>query len=390
MNNFTSTNGTRRIPLGETNANQLSLSQTGNFVQKPSVAASVVTEKDFYLAHKDKWGHKKEKSAEDLESNSGDLKHGLENSPEDTEVDLIDDAVLQGDKPLHNAQESLQKNRNLQDDHNQDPSLIENGGAGWDKNGLVQITPKDSLTSRNQLLESLKKRVRDNAHTSADGVRRKLTTTEFLRKKSGKNGADPSIAEYQGETHSLQLENPVYHAKNKHIATPITKSRRSIGGASLVNPMFTKILPIQSTVQNIGGKPTLTTVSDKETTNGELKKVTAVKNTTSGNTTALRGVSATGASNASGSAKNSTAMNLKVWQTNWRNIMKRETVIYFDIQETVTLGGAQDLKEKEAAKALLTIETLKLGYYSLGAAVSKFFDREVTIVITKTCLKATS
>ncbi|KAL6946358.1 hypothetical protein ACO0RG_000505 [Hanseniaspora osmophila] len=387
MNNFASTGSTRRIPLGETNANQLSLSQTGSLSQKANLAASTVTKKHNYQFFKDNWEHTKAKPVADPQSNSRDSEHGLANMQEDTEVDVTDAAAENGDGPLHDAPEALQQNQNFQKGDEHDASLLACGVVGQDKNSLVQITPKDSTSYRKRLSESLDRQTHNNACALEEGARRKLTTAEFLRKNSGQIAVDAIDAEYQEEKKTSVLDDPMYLSKNKHIATPITKSRRSIGGASLVNPMYTKILPIQSTVQNIGGKPTLTTVSDKEQTNVEMGKVTN-KNTTSGNTTTSRSVGATGTTGVSGTAKNSAAMNLKVWQTNWKNIMKKETVIYFDIQEGVATGGktgAQEMKtlrEKDSTKALIALETLRLGYYSLGAAVSKFFDREVTIVIT--------
>lgn len=64
------------------------------------------------------------------------------------------------------------------------------------------------------------------------------------------------------------------------------------------------------------------------------------------------------------------------WQNNWKKIMRRDSRIYFDTTE----DNADNLKSKKSLDKKR--ELLKRGFLSLDAQITKFFDTNVTIVIT--------
>lgn len=64
------------------------------------------------------------------------------------------------------------------------------------------------------------------------------------------------------------------------------------------------------------------------------------------------------------------------WQNNWKKIMRRDSRIYFDTTE----DNADNLKSKKSMDKKR--ELLKRGFLSLDAQITKFFDTNVTIVIT--------
>ena len=83
------------------------------------------------------------------------------------------------------------------------------------------------------------------------------------------------------------------------------------------------------------------------------------------------------ASNQSGNNNNKVALGeLLEWQMNWRNIMRRDSRIYFDTTDEPDI--TKHAKSKLEKRKLL----LKCGFMSLGAQITQFFDTSVTIVIS--------
>lgn len=68
---------------------------------------------------------------------------------------------------------------------------------------------------------------------------------------------------------------------------------------------------------------------------------------------------------------------LQDWQNDWKKIMKRESIIYFDTTDDVETTKHNKIKLEKRANLL------KKGFLYLEARIRDFFDSNVTIVITK-------
>ncbi|KAH3900725.1 uncharacterized protein SCODWIG_03858 [Saccharomycodes ludwigii] len=246
------------------------------------------------------------------------------------------------------------------------------------KNTGITVINKELPVSHS--INNNKKQIVADVEEEKEGKNEKLTVIADQQPRQQEEEKDADVT----ELHVLK--------KLKHNNTTKIKAtkfcKRSIDGALFQE--HPKILPVLSNINALN-----TTLTNKRKfaimksktnniTSSNAKKTSSINTTLKTNNQKLisDNISAKKLVKQPKKAVVSNSLDMKNWQQNWKQIMKKGTRIYFDIINDAVVANTTNNNSPNNSDINETYILLRNAFISLGAEIKSFFDTHITIVIT--------